>query len=101
MYSILFSGGLFEVGEEELVKTFETAIARVNNDRTLASRVRLVPRIQTIKAHDSFHAAKTSEWPSTIDYRFIDRLISTPLVDGLIDRKRYSLLLSLNVQPLW
>ncbi|XP_054163695.1 glutamate receptor ionotropic, kainate 2-like [Oppia nitens] len=51
-------GGIFESGETELIDAFKAAVDRVNNDRTVLSRKQLMARVETIKPHDSFHAAK-------------------------------------------
>ncbi|CAG2108105.1 unnamed protein product [Medioppia subpectinata] len=53
--------GIFESGDEELVDAFKQAVDRVNNDRTVLARSKLVARIETIKSHDSFHASKLSQ----------------------------------------
>ena len=55
------TGGIFEVGQDDLVEAFEDAVQRVNNDRNLLSKTKLLSRIERIKPHDSFHAAKLSK----------------------------------------
>jgi ionotropic kainate glutamate receptor 2 len=54
-------GAIIESGDDELENAFRHAVDRVNSDRTVLPRTKLVARIERIKPHDSFHAAKLSK----------------------------------------
>lgn len=75
------TGGILESGDDELENAFRHAVDRVNNDRTVLPRAKLVARIEKIKPHDSFHAAKLSK----------SLIISTLLTHRLINLSQYPL----------
>jgi len=51
-------GGLFEKGEESLALAFRLAIERINGEKKLLPKTRLVPVIETLDKSDSFAASR-------------------------------------------
>lgn len=51
-------GGLFERGEENLALAFRLAIERINGERKLLPKTRLVPAIEILDKSDSFAASR-------------------------------------------
>lgn len=51
-------GGLFEKGEENLALAFRLAIERVNRERKLLPKTRLVPVVEILDKSDSFAASR-------------------------------------------
>lgn len=69
MFSVCFSGGIFEqtdgpvslVSAEELA--FKFAVNNINRNRTLLPNTTLTYDIQRINIYDSFEASRKGEWP--------------------------------------
>lgn len=58
---IILSGGLFHPEDEKQEVAFRYAVERVNADRAILPRAKLLAQVETISAQDSFHASKRGE----------------------------------------
>jgi hypothetical protein len=59
-FKLIFSilGGLFNPEDELQEVAFRYAVDRINMDRVLLPKTTLVPIIERVATHDSFHTAK-------------------------------------------
>lgn len=52
------TGGLFHPEDEKQEVAFRYAVERVNADRAILPRAKLLAQVETISPQDSFHASK-------------------------------------------
>lgn len=59
---VSFSGGLFHTAGDPQEVAFRQAVEKINADRLILPGLKLVPEIEIISPHDSFHASKRGNW---------------------------------------
>lgn len=58
MFLFLQPGGLFHPEDDKQEVAFRYAVERVNADRAVLPRAKLLAQVETISPQDSFHASK-------------------------------------------
>lgn len=55
---MIVSGGLFHPADDKQEVAFRYAVERINSDRAILPRSKLLAQIEKISPQDSFHASK-------------------------------------------
>lgn len=63
-------GGLFHPEDEKQEVAFRYAVERVNADRAVLPRAKLLAQVETISPQDSFHASKRGIYSALSFYKY-------------------------------
>lgn len=64
-----FLGGLFHPEDDKQEVAFRYAVERVNADRAVLPRAKLLAQVETISPQDSFHASKRGLYYYQMSYQ--------------------------------